>query len=93
MDHMIKYARLFYRSWKYWNLPMLHGKAMAVVVAYDMYLEVAEVNIRDEWKLDEPMDFCRCRENLANGMLNYKPSARKYPGGEKMRPSTQHSHR
>ena len=38
MDHMIKNARLFYRSWKYWHSPMLHEKAMAVVVAYDMYL-------------------------------------------------------
>ena len=34
MDHMIKNARLFYRSWKYWHSPMLHRKAMAVVVAY-----------------------------------------------------------
>ena len=42
MDHMIKNARLFCRSWKYWHSPMLHRKAMAVVVAYDMYLEVAE---------------------------------------------------
>ena len=38
MYQMIKIARLFYRSWKYWCSPMLHGKAMAVVVAYDMYL-------------------------------------------------------
>ena len=57
MDHMIKNARLFYRSWKYWHSPMLHGKAMLVVVAYDMYLEVAEGKINNDWKLDEPMDF------------------------------------
>ena len=37
MDHMIKNAQLFYRSWKYWHSPMLHGKTMAVVVASDMY--------------------------------------------------------
>ena len=39
---MIKNARLFYRSWKYWHSPMLHGNSMAEVVAHDMYLEVAE---------------------------------------------------
>ena len=39
MDHMIKYAQLFYRLWDYWHSPMLHRKAMVVVVAYDMYLE------------------------------------------------------
>ena len=80
MDHMIKYAQLFYRLWKYWHSPMLHGKSMAVVVAYDMYLEVAEGKINNNWKLDEPMDFWRFREKLANSMLRYKPSARKYPG-------------
>ena len=80
---MIKNPRLFYRSWKYWHSPMLHGKALAVVVAYDMYLEVAEGNLRGEWKLDEPMSFWRFHEKLAEGMLKYKPSARKYPGDEK----------
>ena len=93
MDHIIENARLFYRSWKYWHSPMLHGKSMAVVVAYDMCLEVAQGNLRGGWKLEEPMDFWRFRENLANVMLKYKLSARNYPGGEKMRPSTQQSHR
>ena len=93
MDHMIKNVRLFYRSWKYWHSPMLHGKSMAVVVAYDTYLEVAEGNLRGEWKLDEPKDFRKLRENLANGMPKYKPSARYYPGDEKIRPSTQQSRR
>ena len=86
MDHMIKNVRLFYRS-------MLHGKVMAMVVAYDMYLEVAEVNLRGEWKLDEPLDLWRFREKLENGMLRYNPIAGNYPGYEKMRPSTQQSHR
>ena len=81
MDHMIKHVRLFYRSWKYWYSRMLHGKAMTVVVAYEMYLEVAEVNLRGKWKLDEPMDFWRFRENLASGILEYKPSAMDYLGG------------
>ena len=58
-----------------------------------MYLEVTEGNLRGEWKLDDPMSFWRFRENLAEGMLKYKPSARKYPGDQKMRPSKQHSKR
>ena len=58
-----------------------------------MYLEVAEGKLMGEWKLGEPMDFLRFRERLANGMLKYNPSARKYPGDEKMRPSTQQSQR
>jgi hypothetical protein len=93
MDHMIKNARLFYRSWKYWHSPMLHGKALAVVVAYDMYLEVAEGKIMPEWKLEEPLDFWRFREQLAKQMLAYKPSNRSYPGDSRMRASTQQSRR
>ena len=41
LDHLIANCRLYYRSWKYWYSPMLHGLAMAVVVAYDCYAEVA----------------------------------------------------
>ena len=93
MDHMIKNTGIFYMPWKYWQSPMLHGEAMEMVVAYDMYLEIAEVNLRGEWKLDEPMDLWWFRENLANGMLKYKPIARNYPVDEKMRPSTQQSHK
>ena len=33
IDHLVKNANLFYQSWKYWHAPMLHGKALAVVVA------------------------------------------------------------
>ena len=65
---------------------MLHRKAMLVVMAYDMYLEAAEGNLRDEWNLEGPMDFWRFRENLANRMLKYKPSARSYLGDDNMRP-------
>ena len=86
MDQMIKNPRLFYRSWNYWYSPIIHGKAMAVMVSYDMYLEVADGNLRGKWKLDELMDFWRFRENLANGILKYKPSASNYRGGDNMRP-------
>ena len=37
------------------------------------------------------MDFWKFLEKLANLMLRYKPSARKYPGDERMRPSTKQS--
>ena len=39
------------------------------VLAYVMYLEVAEGNLRGEWKLYEPMGFWRFREKLSNRML------------------------
>ena len=57
IDHLIQNARIFYRSWKYWHSPMLHGKALAVVVAYDMYLEVAEGELDPDWFIERPLNF------------------------------------
>ena len=70
---------------------MRHAKAMAVVVAYDIYLEVAEGELNEEWGLREPMDFWRLREKLSRQMLRYKSTARRYPGDDRMRMATQQS--
>ena len=67
----------------------MHGKALAIVVAYDMYMEVAEGNINIEWKVENPVDFWTFCEQLSIQMLQYSPTARKYPGDEKMRSETQ----
>lgn len=85
---MIKNTGLFYRSWKYWHSPMLHGKALAIVVAYDMYLECTEGNLNPAWKVEHPITFWRFRETLAKQMLAYDPSHRQYPGDSSMRVST-----
>ena len=71
---------------------MIHAKALAVVVAYDMYLECCEGKLRaGEWEIEKPVDFHRFREKLATQMLQYSPKNRKYPGDEKFRESTQQS--
>jgi hypothetical protein len=61
---LIQNSRLFYRSWKYWHSPVLHGKALAVVVAYNMYLECCEGKLNAEWKIEKPFSFWRFREKL-----------------------------
>ena len=94
LDHMITNCNIHYRSWKYWHSPMNHAKAMAVVVAYDMYLECCEGLMRaGEWKVETPVDFHRFREKLATQMLLYSPQQRKYPGDEYFRSCTQESKR
>jgi hypothetical protein len=84
IDHLIQNARIFYRSWKYWHSPVLHGKALAVVVAYDMYLECCEGKLNAEWKIEKPLNFWSFRENLSEQMLAYKPTHRRYPGDQNM---------
>jgi hypothetical protein len=69
---------------------MLHGKAMAIVVAYDIYLELTEGGVDPAWKLDkkETVDFYVFRETLSRQMLAYTPKAFKYPGDDKFRDYT-----
>jgi len=91
MDHLIKNCNVSYRTWKHWHAPpMLHAKAMASVIAYDMYKECADGHLRaGEWKLEKPVSFHCFQETLALQMTHCHPNKRKYPGDEKFLVSTQ----
>ena len=67
---------------------MLHGKALAIVIAYDMYKECCEGLLNPTWKC-EPVDFHRFRDRLAKQMLTYNPTNLHYMGDERFRVSTQ----
>ena len=73
-------ARLSYRSRKSWHNPMLDAKAMAVVVAYDMYRECAEAKIEPLWEVKQPLSFLEFQDKLSKQMLEYQPRRRHYPG-------------
>jgi len=68
---------------------MLHAWAMSIIVAYDMYLEVARGDCGILYKLDKPMSFYKFRERLATQMLAYDPTRGNYPGENAMRWKTQ----
>jgi len=89
IDSLIKKCHLGYRCRKYWHSAMLHGIALVVVVAYDMYLEAARGSLRPEWKIEHPMDFHQFRDRLSGQMLKYNPAMKLYPGDSKFRVSTQ----
>jgi len=88
IDHLIKNCRLKYRSWKYWHSPMLHVTSLAIVVAYDIYLEVCEGKLDQDWKVNYPVDFWTFRDILSIQMLEYEPKNRKYLGDDAMRVCT-----
>ena len=88
IDHLIKNCRLKYRSWKYWHSPMLHVTSLAIVVAYDIYLEVCEGKLDQDWKVNYPVDFWTFRDILSIQMLEYEPRNRKYLGDDAMRVCT-----
>ena len=88
IDHLIKNCNIKYHSWKYWHSPMLHGMGLAIVTAYDIYLEVCEGKLDQEWKVENPVDFWTFRELLYIQMLDYDPKNCKYIGDTEMRPCT-----
>lgn len=89
LDHLIKNARLFYQTWKYWHAPKNHALAIVLTVAYDMYLEVAEGNLKEEWKIEKPVSFWEFQNILSKQMLSYSPKKKKYKGDERVRLNTQ----
>ena len=88
IDQLIKNCRMGHRSWKYWHAGMIHGKALAVVVAYDMYLECCEGKLNSDWCIKNLVDFHRFREKLAYQMLRCCPSKLICPGDERFRAAT-----
>ena len=83
IDHLIKNCRLKYRSWKYWHSPMIHAMGLAIVIAYDMYLELSEGNLASKWKT-LPCDFWTFRDKMSKQMLQYNPLNRQYCGDSGM---------
>ena len=63
-------------------------KLMVVVVAYDMYCEVAKGKLNPSWKIQKPMSFWQFCNRLGIQMLYYDPKYCIYPGDERMRPHT-----
>ena len=91
IDHLIKNARFFYRSWKYCHSPANHVKALVIVAAYNMYLECVEGVLDPEWKLEKNqiVRFHKYRDQLSKQMCTYGPRSETFPGDEKMRVLTQ----
>jgi hypothetical protein len=84
-DHYISNCNIYQRSYKYWHAAANHGKALAVVTAYDMYREVCEGKLEPDWKEEKLLSFEDFRFKLANAMMEYCPTQQSLPGDSKMR--------
>ena len=89
IDHFLNCCSMGYTSWKYWHAPANHGKKLAVVTAYDMYLEIAEGTLHPKFKIPEPVSFHTFLDALSLQMLSYDPKNQRYPGDSSMRVVTQ----
>ena len=88
LDSCLQKCKMYYRSWKYWHMAMLHAKKIAVAVAYSIYIEVTEGNLDPSWKVEKPISFWDFRDKLSQQMLEYDPAQLLYPGDESMRAAT-----
>jgi hypothetical protein len=87
IDSLIKHCGLFYCSWKYWHACKLHVMALALVVAYNMYLEVVHEGFpsfgfesKNDAKSKCFLDFHQFRDRLSLQGLRYDPEEKKYHG-------------
>eukprot|EP00957_Ditylum_brightwellii_P106500 8125634-Ditylum_brightwellii.AAC.1 len=84
IDHFIKNCHMGYHCCKYWHSPNIHGKALAVIIAFDIYLEVAKGNDLPVCKLEECMTFWGFRERLSEQMCGYRLLNKLYMRDENM---------
>ena len=89
IDHLIQECCMFLKSRKYWHSAMVHIFAMAVITAYDMYLEVCEGKLNKNWHIKRPASFKEFRAQLATQMLYYSAKNGFYKGDKRMRCNTQ----
>ncbi len=79
---------LSYWSWRWWHAPTRHVKAIAMSMAYSLYLHCAEGTVDPEWKAT-PVSGPRFCQRMSLHMVQYKCFNLHYPGDEKMRKNTQ----
>jgi hypothetical protein len=88
IDQMLLNWDLSYRSWTWWHAPTRHAKAIAMSMAYFLYLQCAKGTVDPEWKVT-PVLGPRFFQKMSLQMVQYKSSILHYPGDEKMRNTTQ----
>ncbi len=88
IDQMLLGWDLTYRSWRWWHGPTRHAEAIAMSMAYSLYLQCAEGTLDPEWKVT-PVSGPRFWQKMSIQMAQYKCSNLQYPGDKKMRKNTQ----
>ena len=89
IDHLLKNIKVHYTSWKYWHSPVNHAKTLAVIIAHDMYLEVAEGKLDPALKIERPVDLSSFLDVLSKQQCEYSMRNRHYSGDEGFRCCTQ----
>jgi hypothetical protein len=88
IDQMLLEWALTHRSWRWWNAPTRHAKAITMSMAYSLYLQCSKGTVGPKWKVT-PVSRPRFWQRMSLQMVQYKSSNLQYPGDEKMCKNTQ----
>ena len=83
IDQALINWRVTYRSWRWWHAPMRHGKAIAMSMAYQLYLQCAEGGVDPDWKVP-PLSGRLFKKKMSYQMVNYRARNTHHPGDKKM---------
>jgi hypothetical protein len=67
---------------------MRHAKAIAMSMAYNLYLQCSEEGVNPDWEV-KPVSSTQFKQKLSLQMVQFKAWNKNYPGDEKMRGATQ----
>jgi hypothetical protein len=88
IDQMLLGWDSTYRLWWWWHAPTRHAKAIAVSMAYSLYLWCTKGTVDPEWKVT-PVSGPRFWQKMSLHMVQYKCSNLHFLGDEKMHKTTQ----
>ena len=92
IDSLLVKCAIFYRTLKYWHAAKNHALALAVVTAYDIYLELAtEQDAKVFFGIEhdiKPLSFHQFRDTLSLQGLHYNPILQQFAGDGQMRVNT-----
>ena len=83
IDQMLLGWDVTYKSWRWWHAPARHAKAIAMSMAYSLYLHCAEGRVDPDWKV-VAVSGPRFRQKMSLQMVQYRASNMQYPGDSKM---------
>ena len=86
---MLKKWNLLYITWRWWHVPMQHGKTIGYCTAYAMYNECALGMVAPQWKVEKPMTGPQFQDRLAEQQCEYRTRNLKYPGNKQFNKYTQ----
>ena len=85
LDHCIKNAGVYHRSWKHRHAPKNHGIEMAVALCYMIYRMATSGRHGEQCKVKDPSENWEFCESSSFDLLYSDPRNRRHPGDELFR--------